>query len=114
MLNMRVVRGGAHIRIDGAFYLLRDLTRASDKKLEAAGVKYPGSHRPPFFRSGSPYADALLSLGVSPITLPNGFVPEHVPHLDKPLPGFEVSDKIWATIFDVPTEWAYDLNMQYK
>ena len=111
---MRVIRGGIHICIDGTFYLLHDLTRAADKKLEAAGIKYPGSHRPPFFRSGSPYADALLTLGVSPVTLPNEFVAEHVPHLDKPLPGFEKSDKIWATIFGVPAEWSYDVNMQYK
>ncbi len=62
---MRVLRGYNYdgiMVIDGVGYHRDDIACATDKELEDHGCRYPSLARPPWFTSGSPYADGLNAL----------------------------------------------------
>ena len=101
MAMLEVRRGGDHILVGGRFFLLRDLLEAVEVKLRAVGLKSLSGQRPPFFYTGSPYAEAIINLGVSEVGRPQCFQVEYVPHHPHGgMPWFG-SHRIWPDVFNV-------------
>ena len=88
----RVLRGGEVVVVDGQAYSLRDLVDASYAMVKGLGSKNPGSDMPPWFYSGSPYADQIKALGVQPIPVPENFSAEW---LSQSKPGPSQGPAIW-------------------
>lgn len=64
------------MRVRGQWFTTRQIADACDRKVAQWFADHPEegprfcTNRPPFFRSGSPYADAILALGCEPIAAP--------------------------------------------
>jgi len=99
--RIEVLRGGPYMIVGGVAFLLNDLISRVDEKTAAAGVKFPGSNRPPFFRTGSPYGAALLALGATPVPMPDGFREEYVPMVGPITHGERMGAKVWSEVFSV-------------
>lgn len=93
------------ILIDGVPYQLSTLRDAAIKKLKPH-TKNVGYNMPPFFYTGSPYADAMLALGVTPMhEIPSGFQVECVPQATKPAAMSQ--NQIWPQVFNVNKKYHY-------
>jgi len=95
MSTVETLRGGQIMIVRGKAFRLHDLIDATRSKLAAAGCW----DNPPMFYSGSPYADALLSLGAPEVAIPTAFRAEFLPHTPQNhLPYFGVRSSAWASI----------------
>lgn len=88
----RVLRGGEVVVVDGQAYNLRALVKASYAMVKELGSKNPGFDMPPWFFSGSPYAEQIKALGVQPIPIPENFTAEYLP---QSTPGWSRRPPIW-------------------
>lgn len=77
----RVLRGGNVIVVDGLGYHLAALAEASYALVK--DTDNPAFHMPGWFYSGSPYAEQIKALGVTPYPIPKNFRAEYVPDLGK-------------------------------
>lgn len=94
----RVFRGGSLLLIDGHFYSLSDCVDLAYNAVVYSGSKNPAFDMPPWFYSGSPYADAILALGVMRVKPPEAFQAEFVP---KSALGWAARPPAWPEIFGV-------------
>lgn len=100
-MTIRVFRDSTNdcLLIDGVPYSIMTLRDAVIEKLRPH-TKNIGYNIPPFFYSGSPYADAMLALGVDPKDeVPDNFRAEWVPQSTKPAAMSQ--NQIWPKIFNV-------------
>lgn len=93
------------ILIDDVSYSISALRDAAIEKLRPH-TKNIGYHMPPFFYTGSPYADAMLALGVEPMgKIPKNFKAECVPRATTPAAMSQ--NQIWPKIFNVNKKYHY-------
>ena len=102
-----VYRGGDYMKIGKKYFDMREMVKLTDKKLDAH-VEFPSQYRPPWFRTGSPYGKALLSLGAKELSPPSEFRFEYVPHCG-PITKIELKrSEIWAKVFGINPELYFD------
>ena len=82
--DREVLRGGEYLKVGGDFYNLHDLGDAAFELVKQTSTN-PGFDLPPWFYSGSPYAEQIRALGVPPCAAPASFVPEYLPQTDRQL-----------------------------
>ena len=93
-----------HMCIDGKWFDTRTLSEAMDAKIkELTGHRFPHQHRVPCFRTGTPYGQVLLELGV-----PQCPPPEHYQIVNLPK-STKTYGKVatWPAIFNLDEELHY-------
>jgi hypothetical protein len=96
---MTVVRTNTgHIQANGKWFSLSDLKDAVFAKLKSSGSDNTAFDAPPWFYSGSPYADAICALGCAEVEAPKEYSVEHVPPLGKV---WRARKPAWPDIFGV-------------
>lgn len=70
-----------HICANGKWYNLSDLVNIAYNIVKDSGSSNPAFDTPPWFYTGSPYADEIVSLGCDVIDAPKTYKVEHVPEL---------------------------------
>jgi len=100
--------------IDGKAYSLAALVSATDREVLASGlVEYAHWGRPPWFCTGTPYAEELKALaernGIEGSAPPPDFIPARVPH-----DGREPyrARRVWAEIFNLDPSLYWFESMQ--
>lgn len=86
------------LRIGDEWYSTRELLEVIDRRLTEAGSTNIGFDRPPFFRTGTPYGEALLALGCKPIKGPEKYRIAVVPHDGKK--PWRSRKPIWPEVFN--------------
>ena len=96
---MNVIRTNTgHIRANGKWFLMADILESTFSTIEKAGSNNPAFDSPPWFYSGSPYADAICALGCAETDAPEEYLVEYVPPLGKV---WRAREPAWPTIFGV-------------
>ena len=100
-MNIKVIRTDTgHIKVGDTWFTVQSLVDAAFDKVKAAGSTNPAFDQPPFFYSGSPYGDAILTLGCTPMESgPKDFKVEWVCHDGKK--PWRSRDPIWPELFAV-------------
>ena len=80
---VKVKRGGKWIVVDGKAYDLRDCTEVAAELTRKSGSNNIAFDMFPWFFTGSPYADQIIDLGVTPQAVPDDFIAEYIPDLGK-------------------------------
>jgi hypothetical protein len=98
-MEMKVIRTDTdHIRANGKWFRRADLVDKVFTKLKAAGSDNPALDAPPWFYSGSPYADAICALGCAEVEAPKKYSVEYVPALGEV---WRARKPAWPEIFGV-------------
>ena len=90
-----------HIRANGKWYSLHALADKAFAIVKASGSNNPAFDAPPWFYTGSPYADAIVNLGCKEVTEPPVYQVECVPPLGKV---WRSKEPAWPEIFNVDVE----------
>jgi hypothetical protein len=87
-----------HIFANGKCYSLFALVNKAFDIVKASGSNNPAFDMPPWFYTGSPYADAIVNLGCEELTPPDIYMVECVPPLGNV---WRSREPAWAKIFNV-------------
>ena len=97
MTELVVRTDTGHICANGKWYTLSALSDKALARVTASGSKNPGFDMPPWFYTGSPYADEIESLGCAEVTPPTEYRKEHVPALGVV---WRSREPAWPSIFN--------------
>lgn len=101
-MNDIVIRTNTgHICANGKWYSMFALTDKAFAIVKASGSNNPAFDAPPWFYTGSPYADAIVNLGCKEVTPPTSYNVECVPLLGKV---WRSREPAWPEIFNVDVE----------
>jgi hypothetical protein len=97
---MRVLRDSTNdlLKVDENYFSLSQIV---DRVYEIVSKhsSNPGFDMPPWFYSGSPYADEILNIGIEPLKLkPKEFQPEFLPQSNNK--NWKAKQPLWTKIFN--------------
>ena len=97
MTKLVVRTDTGHICANVKWYTLSALSDKAFARVTASGSKNPGFDMPPWFYTGSPYADEIESLGCAEVTPSTEYRKEHVPALGVV---WRSREPAWPSIFN--------------
>lgn len=97
MANTVIRTDTGHICANGKWYTLSVLVDKVFEIVKTSGSNNPAFDMPPWFYTGSPYADELVNLGCKEVTAPETYKVEYVPALGKVWRSRELT---WPSIFN--------------
>jgi hypothetical protein len=101
MSNIVMRTNTGHIFVNGKCYNLFALVNKAFAIVKASGSNNPAFDMPPWFYTGSPYADAIVNLGCKEVAPPTSYKVECVPELGKV---WRSREPAWPKIFNVDVE----------
>lgn len=107
MTELVVRTDTGHIRANGKWYALSTLVDKAFALVTASGSSNPAFDMPPWFYTGSSYANEIENLGCVEVTPPTEYIKEYVPALGEV---WRSREPAWPSIFNCEVKPAYWLN----
>lgn len=90
-----------HICANGKWYTLYALVDNAFDIVKSSGSNNPAFDMPPWFYTGSPYADAIVNLGCAEVPAPSIYMVECLPLLGNV---WRSREPAWPSIFNMDVE----------